>query len=131
MFMCAIDAATVKQSVDELRQRRPQTKMTAPPASIAPSTSTPPSSTSGVTLKAIMAQLVRMDAHLDTLSNELCQIYTHVSRIARQQAVMGGFTVSFSPSPPASKDESDDGSSSDDADEDDNDGLPSDDEIST
>ena len=44
---------------------------------------------------------------------------------------MGGFTVAFSPSPPASKDESDDGSSSDDADEDDNDGLPSDDEIST
>ena len=44
---------------------------------------------------------------------------------------MGGFTVAFSPSPPASKDESDDGSSSDDADVDDNDGLPSDDEIST
>ena len=72
MFMCAIDATTVKQSVDELHSRRPQTKMIASPASTAPSTSIPPSSTSGVTLKAIMAQLVRMDAHLDTLSDELC-----------------------------------------------------------
>ena len=40
---------------------------------------------------------------------------------------MGGFTVAFSPSPPASKDESDDGFDNDDVD----DGSPSDDEIST
>ena len=44
---------------------------------------------------------------------------------------MGGFTLVSSSSFEASKDASDDGSSSDDADEDDNDGLPSDDEIST
>ena len=44
----------------------------APPASTAPSTFTSSSSVGGVTLKAIMAQLVRMDAHLNTLSDELC-----------------------------------------------------------
>ena len=74
-----------------------------------------------------MAQLVCMDAHLDTLSDELCQVNTCVSCIARQQAVMGGFTFTSSPSPPASEDESDDGFGGDDAD----DGSPSDDEMST
>ena len=42
-----------------------------------------------------MAQLVRMDAHLDTLNNELCQVNTRVDRIARRQAIMGGFTASL------------------------------------
>ena len=66
-----------------------------------------------------MAQLVRMDACLDTLSDELCQVNTRVGRIARRQAVMGGFIASSSPSPPTLEDKSDDGSDSDDADEDD------------
>ena len=44
---------------------------------------------------------------------------------------MGGFTVASSPSPSASKDESDDGSNSDDANENDDAGSPSDDEMST
>ena len=52
-------------------------------------------------------------------------------RIARRQAVMGGFVIASSPSPSASEDESDDGSDSDDADEDDGASLPSDDEMST
>ena len=78
-----------------------------------------------------MAQLVRMNARLDTLSDELCQVNTRVGRIARRQAVIGGFTVASSPSPPASEDESDDGSGSDDVDEDDGASSPSDDEIST
>ena len=56
--------------------------MTAPPASTAPSTSTPSSSTGGVTLEAIMAQLMRIDARLDTLSDELCQVNTRVGLIA-------------------------------------------------
>ena len=60
--------------------------MATPPASTAPSTSSPSSSAGGVTLEAIMAQLVRMDARLDTLSDELCQVNTHVGRIARRQA---------------------------------------------
>ena len=68
--MCAIDAAIVKRSEVQLRLRQSQTAI--PPTSTALSTSTPSSSTGGVTLKDIMAQLVRMDACLDTLSDELC-----------------------------------------------------------
>ena len=49
-----------------------------PLAFIAPSTFSPSSSTSDVTLKDIMAQLMRMDARLDTLSDELCQVNTRV-----------------------------------------------------
>ena len=78
-----------------------------------------------------MAQLVHMDARLDTLSDELCQVNTRVGRIAWQQAVTSGFTVASSPSPPASEDESDDGSGNDATDEDDDDGSPSDDDMST
>ena len=78
-----------------------------------------------------MAQLVCMDARLYTLSDELCQVNTHVGRIARRQAVMGGFTVASFPSLPEFEDKSDDGSSSDDVDEDDDDGSLSDDEMST
>ena len=62
-----------------------------------------------------MAQLQRMDAHLDTLSTELYQVNTHVKRIARWQARLGGFVKSPSPSPEASKDEDDDGDSDNDA----------------
>uniref|UniRef100_A0A7N2LDJ4 Uncharacterized protein n=1 Tax=Quercus lobata TaxID=97700 RepID=A0A7N2LDJ4_QUELO len=129
--MGAIDAATFRRSEAQLRPRRTQTKITAPPASTAPSTSTPSSFTGGVTLEAIMAQLVCMDARLDTLSDELYQVNTRVGLIARRQAVMGGFTVASSSTPPVSEDESDDGSGSDDADEEEDASLPSDDEMST
>ena len=78
-----------------------------------------------------MAQIVRMDARLDTLSDELCQVNTRVGHIMQQQAVMGGFIVVSSPSPPASEDKSDDGFGSADDAEDDDDGSLSDDEIST
>ena len=78
-----------------------------------------------------MAQLVCMDARLDTLSDELCQVNTRVGRIAQRQAIMGGFTVAFFPSPKASEDESDDGSGSDDVDENDDVVSPNDDEMST
>jgi len=80
-----------------------------PPASIAPSTSATSSSTGGVTLEDIMAQLVRMDARLDTLSDELCQVNTRIGRVARRQAVMGGFVAFPPPTPEASEDEDDDG----------------------
>ena len=83
--------------------------MTIPLSSIAPSTSTPSSSSGSVTLKDIMAQLVRMDAHLDTLSDEFCQVNTRVGHIIRQQAIMGGFIDSPPPPPKASEDEDDDG----------------------
>ena len=74
---------------------------------------------------------MHIDAHLNTLSDELCQVNTSVGRIAWQQAAMGGFTAYTSPSPLASEDESNDGSDSDNADEDDGASLPSDDEMST
>ena len=108
----AIDTATVRQSEAQLRPNQPQTKMATPLASSAPS-----SSAGGVTLEAVMGQLQHMDAHLDTLSDELCQVNTRVSHIARQQARLGGFVASPSPSPEASED--DDGDSDyDDKDED-------------
>ena len=75
-----------------------------------------------------MAQLVHMDARLDTLSNELCQVNIRVDRIARQQAVMAGYTMASYPE--ASEDDSDGSNSVDDA-EDDDDGSPSDDKMST
>ena len=64
-----------------------------------------------------MGQLQHMDARLNTLSDELCQVNTRVSRIARQQARLGGFVASPSPSPEASEDNDGD-SDYDDKDED-------------
>ena len=84
-----------------------------------------------------MAQLQRMDAHLDILSTKLYQVSVHVSRIARRQATMGGFALEPTPSPPhpvasnfdAEDDDDDDG---DDDDASDNDGDASSiDEMST
>ena len=79
--MCAIETATIKRSLAQLRSRQPRTEPVAPPASTAPSTSAP-FSVGGVTLEAIMAQLVHLDAHLDTLNDNLCQVNTRVGRIA-------------------------------------------------
>ena len=70
-----------------------------------------------------------MDACLDTLSDELCQVNTHVGCIARRQGCLGGFVES--PSPEASEDEDNDGDSNDDGDEDDSAISPSDDEMSS
>ena len=74
-----------------------------------------------------MAQLVRMDARLDTLSDEFCQVNTHVGSIVWWQAVMGGFTMASSPSLETSENKSDDGTDSDDTNEGDDAGLPNDD----
>ena len=112
--MCVIDAATVKWSKAQFRSRR--SRSTAPPTPSAPSTSTPSISVGGVTLDAIMAQLQRMDACLDTLSTELYQVNTRVGLIARLQARLGGFVKS--PSPPSEASEDDDDSDDDDDDED-------------
>ena len=64
-----------------------------------------------------MAQLQRMDAHLDTLSTELYKVKVHVGRIARRQATMGGFAPETTPSPPSV--DSDSNSDDDDGDDDD------------
>ena len=88
-----------------------------------------------------MAQLQRMDACLDTLSTELYQVNVRVGRIARRQAIMGGFAPEASPPPPLvtsdydSEDEDDDDGDDDDDDDDtsdDDDGdASSTDEMST
>ena len=93
-------------------------KSSGPVAFVVPSTSAP-SSTGGVTLKDIMVQLQRINVHLDTFTDELCQVNTRVSRIARCWARFGGFATSRSPSLEASANEdgedSDDGVDVDDA----------------
>ena len=81
--ICAIDATTVRRSEAQLQSKRSQIETATPLASFAPSTSAPSSSVSGVTLELVMAQLQRMDARLDTLNDELCQVNTHVGHIAR------------------------------------------------
>ena len=64
-----------------------------------------------------MAQFQRMDACLDTLTNELCQMNTRVDCIAQRHACLGGFAASPSPSPEASADEDgDDGDGNEDED---------------
>ena len=68
-----------------------QIETAAPLAFSTPSTSTPSFSVGGVTLNAIMAQLQCMNAHLDTLSEELCRVNTRVGHITRWQARLGGF----------------------------------------
>ena len=75
-----------------------------------------------------------MDARLDTLTDEFCQVNTHVGCIARQQAYLGGFVESPSPPPEASEDDeaSDDDDNSDDDDDGDRDASSSSaDEMST
>ena len=78
-----------------------------------------------------MAQLQRMDAHLDTLSTELYQVNIRVGCIARRQATMGGYAHEASSPPPSlvasdfeAEDDDDDGDGDgDDAfDDDDDDG---------
>ena len=84
LVMSAIDAATVPRSKAQLRPGWLWTEMTTPPTSTTPSTFAPSSSAGGVTLEAIMAQLVHMDALPDILSNELCWVNTCVGCIARR-----------------------------------------------
>ena len=104
--MDAIDAGTVKRSEAQFCSRRSGTA--TPPTPSTPSTSAPSTSTRVVTLDAIMMQLQRMDACLDTLFIELYQVNTHVGRIARRQALLGGFVESHSPPPEVSEDDDDD-----------------------
>ena len=70
-----------------------------------------------------------MDACLNTLSDEMCQVNTHVGCIAQRQARLGGFVESPSPFPKASKDENDERDSNGDDDKDEDASSPSDDEM--
>ena len=115
----AISSTSVRRSEAQLPHKWPRIEIVTPPASFAPFTSVHSSSLGGgVTLEAVMAQLQRMDARLNTFSDELCQVNTRVGRIARRQTRLGGFVASPSPSPDASKDEDDDGDSDGDDDKD-------------
>ena len=125
--MCAIDAATVKWSKVQLLSK--WSESTAHPTLSALSNSAPSSSASGVTLDAIMAQLQCMDAHLDILSDDLCQVNTRISHIAKWQARLGGFVKS--PSPPPEAFEDNDDSNDDDNDENGDASSSSTDEMST
>ena len=81
--MGAISAASVQWSEAQLQPKWPRTEMVTPPALSIPSTSAPSSSSAGgVTLEVVIAQLKRVDAHLDTLTTELYQVNTHVSCIS-------------------------------------------------
>ena len=117
--MCAIDYAIVKRSEAQFWSR--QSNLVAPSSHSAPSASAPSSSSGDVTLKDILAQLQRMDAHLNTFSTELYQVHVRVGCIARRQASMGGFALEATPSPPspvafASEDDDDDDDDGDDDD---------------
>ena len=82
-----------------------------------------------------MAQFQNMDACLDTLSDELCQVNTRVGYIARRQVEMGGYTtpstlVALADESDADDADDDDATASDD--EDDGDASsPNGDEMST
>ena len=82
-----------------------------------------------------MTQFQRMNARLDTLSTELYQVNVRVGRIARQQAIMGGFALEASPPPPLvayNSDDDDDDDDDDASDDNDDDGDASSiDEMST
>ena len=121
--MGVISEASIRWSKAQLRLKLPWTEMATAPAPSIPSTSAPFSSSGGVTLEAVMVQLERIDACLDTLTIELYQVNTRVSRITWRQARIGGFTASPSPSPSpqALKDEDDNGGFGDDGDDDDED----------
>ena len=96
-------------------------------ASAVLSSSAPFTFAAGGTLEANMTQLQCMNAHLDSLTNEMCQVHTRVGHIARRQARLGGFTPSPSPSPKASANEDDDAGD----DENDDASSSSDDEMTT
>ena len=70
--MCALNVATVRRSKAQFRPKWPRTETTTLPASSAPSTSTHSLVASGVTFRAVMAQLQSMDARLNTFNDKLC-----------------------------------------------------------
>ena len=75
-----------------------------------------------------MVQLQCMDSRLDILSTELYQVNVHVGRIAKRQAIMGGFALEASPPPPPMSSDSDSEDKDDDDDGDDDDASDDDDE---
>ena len=124
-IMCALDYAIVKCSEAQFRSR--QSDSTTPSSCSAPSWSTPsasvPSSSGDVSSGDVMAQLQRIDAHLDTLSTKLYKVNVRVGYIARRQVTMGSFAPEPTPLPlhpvASDSDVEDDDDDDDDGDEDD------------
>ena len=115
----AISVGSVWWSEAQLQLKQPRTE-TINPAIFA----VPPSSlVVSVTLEAIMAWLQQMGAdfgaRLDYLTDDMCQINTQVSHIARRKALLDGFAPSLEASTnednDAGDDEDDDASSFSDA----------------
>ena len=79
--MCAIDYAIVKHREAQFRSRQSDSST---PSRFVPSASVPSSSSSDVTLGDVMAQLQRMDAHLDTFPIELYQVNVRVGHITKR-----------------------------------------------
>ena len=130
-IMGVINDVSIRQSEAQLRLKRPQIETTTPPASSTPSNFAPSSFVGGVTLEAVMVQFQHMDARLDTLSDELCQVNTCIGCIALRQARLGSFVASPSPSLEAFEDEDDDGDSDGDDEDEDKDARSSGDEEMT
>ena len=78
-----------------------------------------------------MAQLQRMDAHLDTLSTKLYQVNVHVGHIVWRQATIGDFAPEPTPSPPHPVASDSNAEDDDDDDGDDDDALDDDGETSS
>ena len=115
--MDAISAGSVRWSEAQLQSKQLHVETIDPAASTIPSFSAPSTSTAGgVTLEAIMVQRQCMDTCLDSLTNEMCQVNTHVSHIAHRQAHLGGFAPSPSPSSEVSANEDDDAGDDEDND---------------
>ena len=103
--MGAISKESIRKSATQLATKRPhvETKDVAPTPRPS-STSTPSfSSRVNVSYPNIMDQLqhIRADfgSRFNHLSDEMCQMNTRISRIARRQSCLGGFAPSPSPEP--------------------------------
>jgi len=115
--MGAISAESVRRSEAQFQPKQPWTEMVTPLAPSSPSTLLL-LLLSRVMLEVVMAQLKRMDARFDTLTTELYEVNTRVSRIAQRNAHISGFTTSPSSSPSLEAFEdkdADDGSNDEDA----------------
>ena len=86
----AISAVSVQRSEAQLRLKQPRIKTMTPLAPSISSTFAPSSLSGGVMLKAIMTQLERIDAPLDTLTTELYQVNT---RLFSMRHLLLGVTI--------------------------------------
>ena len=132
--MGAINKESIWKSAMQLVAKWPYVETTDATPTSRPSFSSTPSSSfrADVSLFDTMDQLQHMRANfgsrLNHLSNEMCQMNTKISRIARRQSCLGGFVPSPSPKPAK---ESSSGGDDDDDDDADGSSSSSDDKMTT